>query len=236
VIQRAKPGLSATVAVAETTEGDPVMAYVYVLRSGSENLFKIGKTSDEVEDRRRTLSTGNPHRLTVFDVIETEDKNECEKYLHQMLRSKKYREGSAEEFFELTPEALKLIIDQAREFLPDFLSTRQSAELLADERSDDPMVTPDEEHLAVYKRLLEVREQQDRCEYERRHLENKLKLAIGTAAGLEGIASWKTRVIRRFDEAAFKEAESELYQAYVRTSYERKLDLRVSWTPADRDE
>ena len=205
------------------------MAYVYFLRNGNEKLFKVGRTSGELEDLIRTLSRGNP-RLTLFDAIETEDSNECEKYLHQMLRSKRNREGSAQEFFETTPEALKLLIHEARAFLPEFLATRQAAARLADEKSDDQMVTPDEEDLALYKRLLEVREQHDRCVYEQEHLENKLKLAIGTAAGLEGIASWKTRAERRFDVAAFREAESDLYEAYRKTSYQRRFDLRVSWT------
>ena len=211
------------------------MAYVYFLRNGNENLFKIGRTSGELEDLLRTLSRGNP-RLTLFDAIETEDENECEKYLHQMLRSKRNREGSAQEFFGLTPEAVKLIIHEVREFLPEFHKTRQAAERLADERSDDRMVTPGEEDLAIYKRVLEVREQQDRCGYEREYLENKLKLAIGTAAGLEGIVTWKTLAIPKFDKAAFKEAHGDLYKAYVKTSYERRLDLRVGGAQPDPDE
>jgi len=173
------------------TEGDPDMAYVYFFRSGNENLFKIGKTArDDVEDRIRDLSTGNPHPLTVFDAIETEDEDECEKYLHKILRSKRSRESAAQEFFEVAPDVLKSVIQDAREFLSEFLATKRAAERLADEKSEDRMVAPGDEDRTIYRRLLEVREQQDRCEYERKHLENKLKLSIGTAAGLEGIASW----------------------------------------------
>jgi hypothetical protein len=61
------------------------MAYVYIFRSGDENLFKIGKSVD-VEDRIRGLATGNP-RLAVFDKIETEDQDEWETCLHKRLRS-----------------------------------------------------------------------------------------------------------------------------------------------------
>ena len=213
------------------------MAYVYFFRSGNENLFKIGKTArDDVEDRIRDLSTGNPHPLTVFDAIETEDEDECEKYLHKILRSKRSRESAAQEFFEVAPDVLKSVIQDAREFLSEFLATKRAAERLADEKSEDRMVAPRDEDRTIYRRLLEVREQQDRCEYERKHLENKLKLAIGTAAGLAGIASWKTLAKRRFDEAAFKEEEPEFYQAYVRTSHERRFDLRVSLTQPDRED
>ena len=34
------------------------MAYVYIFRSGSENLFKIGRTDGDVEARIRQLATG----------------------------------------------------------------------------------------------------------------------------------------------------------------------------------
>src|SRR5712691_1199534 len=65
------------------------MAYVYILRSGDENLFKIGRTDGDVEARIRQLATGNPYRLTKFDVIDTEHDSLCETYLHRMLRSKR---------------------------------------------------------------------------------------------------------------------------------------------------
>ncbi len=102
------------------------MAYVYILRNGNENLFKIGKSVD-VEDRIRGLTTGNP-RLAVFDKIETEDEDEWETYLHKRLRSKRSRGSSAQEFFEITPEALRTVLREAREFLPSFLQTRQAAD------------------------------------------------------------------------------------------------------------
>ena len=85
------------------------MAYVYIFRSGNENLFKIGKSVD-VEDRIRGLATGNP-RLAVFDKIETDDEDEWETYLHKRLRSKRSRGSSAQEFFEITAEALKAVIE-----------------------------------------------------------------------------------------------------------------------------
>jgi hypothetical protein len=36
------------------------MAYVYILRSGTENIFKIGRTKGDVDTRILQLSTGNP--------------------------------------------------------------------------------------------------------------------------------------------------------------------------------
>jgi len=212
------------------------MACVYIRRSGNENLFKIGRTAnDDVEDRIRKLSTGNPHRLTEIDIIETEDELEWEQYLHKMLRSKRSCESAAQEFFEVAPEVLKSVIREAREFLPEFLATRRAAERLADEKSEDRIATPGDEQQAIYKELLEIREQEDKCAYKRKHLENKLKLAIGTAAGLEGIATWKTRAVSRLDQAAFREAQPELYRTYSKTSYERRFDLRIGGAQPDRE-
>jgi len=211
------------------------MGYVYIRRSGHENLFKIGKPAD-VEDRIGSLSTGNPHRLTEFDVIQTDDEGEWEQYLHKRLRSRRFRESTAQEFFEVTPEELKSVIQEAREFLPEFLKAKREVDRLKHEKSEDRMVAPGPEEQSMYMRLLEVREEQDRCEYERRHLENKLKLAIGTAAGLEGIASWKAIEESRFDQAAFKAARPDLFREYLKTSHKRKFDLRNSETQLDRED
>jgi len=210
------------------------MAYVYILRSGNENLFKVCK-SDDVRDRMRELSTANP-RLTVFEKIETEDEADWEQYLHKRLRSRQARGSSAKEFFEITPEALKTVIQEAREFLPSFLEMKRAADCLANEKSTDRMVAPGMEDLAIYQRLLEVREQEDRCHYERLHLENKLKLVIGTAAGLEGIATWKTLTKQRFNQAAFKRDRSELFQEYSTTAFERRFIPRAIGTLPDPEE
>ena len=56
------------------------MAYVYVLRSGTENIFKIGRTTRDVDARIYQLSTGNPQPLTKYAVIETDYDTVCEKY------------------------------------------------------------------------------------------------------------------------------------------------------------
>jgi hypothetical protein len=98
------------------------MAYVYILRSGGENLFKIGRTDGDVEARIRQLATGNPYRLTKFDVIDTEHDSLCETYLHRMLRSKRSLASGAREFFEITPEELK-----SRSFAKRVSSSRSSS-------------------------------------------------------------------------------------------------------------
>jgi hypothetical protein len=40
------------------------MGFVYALRNGTEDLFKIGETRGSIEKRRRELSTGIPIGFT----------------------------------------------------------------------------------------------------------------------------------------------------------------------------
>ena len=78
----------------------------------------------------------------------------------------------------------------------------------------------------AYRRLLRVREDEYLLGVERVLLENVLKLAIRTAAGLEGVATWKTRVRQTFDEPRFKREEYDTWQAFQRESSIRTLRLR----------
>lgn len=201
------------------------MACVYVLRSGNENLFKIGRTSGDVDVRIRQLSTGNPHPLTIFDAIGTRHDSLCETYLHRTLRSRRILKGTAQEFFAVTPTEVEEIIRDAREFLAEFVARQEEAERLAEEESDGRLLVPGTDEWSMYRKLLEVREEQDTCAFQRQLLENKLKLAIGKADGLDGIATWKTQARERFDEAALKLAHPELFKSYVSASRLRVFRL-----------
>ena len=201
------------------------MAYVYILRSGNENLFKSGRTDGDVEARIRQLATGNPYRLTKFDVIDTEHDSLCETYLHRMLRSKRSLASGAREFFEITPEALKSVICEAREFLAEFIANQMEADRLAEEETDGVLLKPGNTDCSIYSRLLVAREEEDTYRYERQLLENKLKSVIGRADGVDGIATWRTQAVERLDQPALKAAEPDIFRMYVKTSRIRVLRL-----------
>jgi hypothetical protein len=97
------------------------MGFVYIFRSGRENLFKIGKTID-VKRRGKQLATGNPHPLTEFACIETDYASECEKYLHQRLRTKRSRRSGAREFFEIDPSELEQLLRDAEGHVRDHVA------------------------------------------------------------------------------------------------------------------
>jgi hypothetical protein len=201
------------------------VALVYILRSGEEDLFKIGRTRRDLAARIKQLSTGNSHRLTLFDLIETEDDAACEAYLHGTLQSKRCMDGEAREFFALPPAELEDAIRGAREYVTEVLPRRREAERLAKEESDGRILRPGHEEWARYRRLLQVRESEHRLGVDRLRLENELKLAIGTAAGLDDIATWTTHSVRKLDEASFRLSEPALYQAFVRESRTRTFRL-----------
>jgi len=201
------------------------MACVYVLRSGTENLFKIGRTDGDVETRIRQLATGNPYRLAKFDVIETEHDSLCETYLHRMLRSKKSSASGAREFFAITPEELRSVIAEAREFLAEFVAKQEEADRLAEEETDGVLLKPGDAEWSIYSSLLAAREEEDTYRYQRQLLENKLKIAIGRSDGLDGIATWRTQVAERLDQAALKSAQPDIFRMYIKTSRTRVLRL-----------
>ena len=67
------------------------MAYVYFLRSGDEDVFKIGRTRRHPGQRIRELSTGNPDPLTLLDFIETDDEDACREIPSQEAPSSRRR-------------------------------------------------------------------------------------------------------------------------------------------------
>jgi hypothetical protein len=200
------------------------MAYVYILDSGSDGVFKIGRTRGDVAARVKALSTGNPRPLTVFDVIETDHDSLCESYLHNRLRTK--RRGG--EFFELEAPELRAAIDDARQFIADFVPKQHEVERLAAGESEDRAVEPGLAELEAYRELLKVREDLDDLRLRQAELETALKLAIGTASELNGLVSWKTHAVQRLDVEALRTAEPQVYERFVRDSRVRTFRLLTS--------
>lgn len=207
------------------------MGYVYILQSGSENLFKVGKTSGELAARIKQLATGNPHPLTLFDSIETDDYAACETFLHGRLQSKRCTNGSAREFFELPPDELHAAIQDARDYLADDLPREKEAEKLTHEQDDGRIVQPSSADWDVYMNLLRAREEEQLALTRKTRFETRLKLVLGAASGLDGMATWKTQTAMRFDLDSFKTAEPELHERYLRESKSRPFFLRAPDTP-----
>jgi hypothetical protein len=203
------------------------MSFVYILQSGEENLYKIGIAND-VDERLRDLKTGNPRRFFVFGLIDTVDResaNAVESFLHKMFQSKRVP-GGGREFFALTRMEAEDAERAGRAFLSEALPRRKEVEALSKEESDDRLLRPRDQDWEVVRSLLHWRENKYKAEIECERNENRLKLTIGASAGIDGLATWKSHLVARFDQGAFKLAEPDLYQAFVREARQRDLRLR----------
>ena len=62
------------------------MGFVYLLMStdsdGEKELFKIGITKSSVEKRLKSLTTGNPNKITIIHTYYSKKYKEIEKWLH----------------------------------------------------------------------------------------------------------------------------------------------------------
>jgi hypothetical protein len=202
------------------------MAYVYILKNGDENVFKIGRTKKSPEDTIRELSRGNPRELTKFDATETDEDVAGETYLHRKLRSKRVLIGGGREFFRVEIDELQAAIKDAREYLDEFISSKRAAEELSIETTTDAIVQPTIEDFGMYQSLCRVRQQQDMLCVEREYYEARLKLRIGTCAALGKLATWKSQIGLKFDQSAFASAEPKLFQQFNRECQSRVFRLK----------
>ena len=204
------------------------MGYVYVFRHGSDDQFKIGRTTN-VAKRLKQLQTGSPKSLTVFDEIETADAKDGEAFLHRRLAHK----CLIGENFALTPDEMREAIGQARRFLEDLprqREVRERVEQLSSVESSDEMLPPTAELVEQRRRLVQIRAEKAQrmadiadLALEEERLEAAIKLAIGVAKGIDGVATWQARDgRRRFDPEWLKADDPELYAEY--TSYVPKFE------------
>lgn len=81
--------------------------HVYVIRTDSLNMYKVGKTND-LKKRIRGLQTGNASDIEVLLDFRTNNSHLLESAVHDILA--KYRCNGNREFFNCDPEYIKLIV------------------------------------------------------------------------------------------------------------------------------
>ena len=79
------------------------MSYVYLMRSGDGERWKIGK-ADDVEERLRTFRTADPGILLEAEIF-SRDAYALEAQLHRKFQRQRIWE--AHEWFHLTPEQVQ---------------------------------------------------------------------------------------------------------------------------------
>ncbi|HUP22976.1 MAG TPA: GIY-YIG nuclease family protein [Thermoanaerobaculia bacterium] len=200
------------------------MGYVYVLRSGESNLFKVGKAIN-VDRRGKELATGNPEPLILFDTIESEHASKSEAFLKERLRLRRSHRSAAKEFYECDVDELITAIEATREYERVVLARAGEVEQLSRQQSDGRILEPGARERELSTLLVAARQAEDDAKRERERWELELKLVIGTASGLEGLATWKTESFRELDEKALKQAEPEIYERFLREKPRRTLRL-----------
>ena len=199
-----------------------LMGYVYAFRHGHEDEFKFGQTTN-LEQRRKTLQTGCPKPLALFDYLETDDYKDGEKFILRRLAHKRL----TGEFFAVTADEAREAMEACRTYLKNELPLWREEDHEVDElstiESGPEMLPTSEDVLEKYRQLLRLRAEKnlrkieiDRLEVEELRLETAIKLAIGPAKGIEGVATWETGDSRRaFNSETLKAVNPELYEMYL---------------------
>jgi hypothetical protein len=89
------------------------MGFVYLINIERTDLYKIGITRKTVEERMKSLQTGNPLTLTLVEKYESKIYQKIETIIHRMLKHKKY---IPEDFDTLKGEWFQLTLFEALEF------------------------------------------------------------------------------------------------------------------------
>jgi predicted phage-related endonuclease len=79
--------------------------------------------------------------------------------------------------------------------------------------------------MAMHREWLEIEEEKALLEFRQKYLVAGIKIDMGTASELRGIATWETVTSNRFNSTAFKADHPDLYEKYLKTSISRTFKL-----------
>jgi|HubBroStandDraft_6_1064221.scaffolds.fasta_scaffold94329_3 hypothetical protein len=197
------------------------MGCVFFARRGDESIYRLGISAFS-DSKMMSLVLKDPE-FKFHQAIETECPSDCEKFLQGYFASHKV--GSDPTLFWLADGEIEKAVEVAESFVAKFLPLRKTAQTLSNRSTDRRYSVPTKRQMEIYQKLRRVREEEFRLQLRREYLENELKAAIGTTAGLQGIASWSSQAQKRFDSALFKSENPALYAAYQKEKTVRVFRL-----------
>ncbi|WP_028478861.1 GIY-YIG nuclease family protein [Nocardia sp. CNY236] len=206
------------------------MGYVYAFRLGLLAKFKIGQTTMTPEKRRSALQTSCPEPLSLFDAIETDEYKALEKRVKATWGHRRGAEGGTE-IYRLTETEATQLFSECRTWLSEELPRQRRAEELEALEPEPTVLPSDATTLRLRRQWIELNDDKIRAEQDcdriaaaLARVETELKLAIGTATGIEGVATWETGVkSRRINPKLVEDREPELYKQ----SLEPKLNAET---------
>jgi hypothetical protein len=191
------------------------MPFVYLLRDSNTNLIKIGRTTN-LATRLANLRTANP-RLEEEYIFETDQAVSIEGYLHKRFAIHQ-QEG---EYFDVPIEQVieygKRIIETSK-----ILFDPKLAELESIQETNEAMSSTDEDW-GLINELTELDSEISELMLKKDLLLAKLRLRIGTSAGIKNLASWNLRTTSRFNQSLFSAENPDLFEKYKQASISRHL-------------
>jgi hypothetical protein len=198
--------------------------FVYALRNGDGDHVKIGKTRN-LKQRAKSLQVGHHKPLVFADCIEHEDYEEGEKHIHKLLKSRRVRQPGRgpREHFLVNDAELAEAFAKTRTYLDVELPRERQVEKYEVLQAGKDILPATDEDLRVKDRVRELRvarahlnRQLGELDAEEKRLMTSVKLAIGPAGGIDGVASWESVAgRRRFDEESLKANDPEVFEAYL---------------------
>lgn len=208
------------------------VGYIYAFRLGALEKFKIGQTTMTPEKRRSSLQTSCDQPLKLFDAIETDEHKALELHIKDVWGHRRSTEGGTEIYHLTETEAAQLFSDCRAWVTEELPKQRRTEELEAIE--PDSTVLPSSEQtrelriqwIKLHDEEIRAKQEFDRAVAARARVETELKLTIGTAAGIDGIATWQTDVkSRRISPNLIESREPELFeQSLVPTLNAKKFE------------
>jgi hypothetical protein len=202
------------------------MGCVYVLEIGAAgDLYKIGKAKDYAARLKahRTMST---ERLTLYAEIETEQYTDVETYLKHLLQGHRWLEGEGRELYKAERHVIDEAIDAARRWATVVLPRMEQANALTEQESDGTTMTPDAAVMELYRERLRLKQFEWAAKHEGERIDAELKVMMGTADELTGVAVYRSGLTSDFDERSFRADDPERYDRYVITRPTRAFKIR----------
>ncbi|MGB2633981.1 MAG: GIY-YIG nuclease family protein [Candidatus Acidiferrum sp.] len=207
------------------------LKHVYCYKIGAANCYRVGRTKNQPEKRKRGWATGSPARPTLYRDVLTENPSSLEAYVHHLLDAKRTENG---EFFNVTSEELDDAINEAEAFMTEYQPLLGLARKLRRKKPTDAMVDPPDEVRAIYTQLRDAIRESFPLNRRVELLQSKIQVAIGDNRGMNGVASWKWEDRWEMDVQRFRKEQAPLYEKYKRDSGRRVFRLeRVDLTKSN---
>jgi hypothetical protein len=132
--------------------------------------------------------------------------------------------SSSDEFYAVSAPELQPIIAEAYDYNGKMPVIEQAQELGAEE-PDGSIKEPGNAAVSMHQELLEIEEEMARLDARVEYLVAGIKITIGAASALRGIATWQTVMSNRFNATAFKADHPDIYEQYRSKSINRVFKL-----------